>query len=67
MGARFGDRVSTWDDPEGVVVLGAAKFSGTLAGRCRGGPVGRRRPAPLAPAPPVPSGPIIISAPPVPG
>ena len=30
MGARFGDRVSTWDDPKGAVVLGAAKFSGTL-------------------------------------
>ncbi|NLV54565.1 MAG: Hsp70 family protein [Acidimicrobiales bacterium] len=30
MGERFGGRISTWDDPKGAVVLGAARFSGTL-------------------------------------
>ncbi len=64
MGARFGDRVSTWDDPKGVVVLGAAKFSGTLAGAGTVAPTGG---APLAPEPPVPSGPIVVSAPPARG
>jgi actin-like ATPase involved in cell morphogenesis len=64
MGARFGDRVSTWDDPKGVVVLGAAKFSGTLAG---GGTGGAAPAATPAPEPPVPSGPIVVSAPPARG
>jgi actin-like ATPase involved in cell morphogenesis len=59
MGARFGDRVSTWDDPKGVVVLGAAKFSGTL-------PAHGAAPGTVAPPPPqpVPSGPILVTPPP---
>ncbi|HYI62010.1 MAG TPA: Hsp70 family protein [Acidimicrobiales bacterium] len=57
MGARFGSRISTWDDPKGVVVLGAAKFSGTLAGAAPAGP------SPATP-PPSPTGPVVVSAPP---
>ncbi len=57
MGARYGDRVSTWDDPKGAVVLGAAKFSGTLEGTAGAVDHG-------LPQAPVPSGPIQVSAPP---
>ena len=57
MGARYGDRVSTWDDPKGAVVLGAAKFSGTL--QTADGPIDHG-----LPQAPVPSGPIQVSAPP---
>lgn len=57
MGARYGDRVSTWDDPKGAVVLGAAKFSGTL--QAVDGPIDHG-----LPQAPVPSGPIQVSAPP---
>jgi actin-like ATPase involved in cell morphogenesis len=57
MGARFGDRVSTWDDPKGAVVLGAAKFSGAL--QAVDGPIDHG-----LPQAPVPSGPIQVSAPP---
>ncbi len=55
MGARFGSRISTWDDPKGVVVLGAAKFSGTLTPEAA---------APAATPPPAPTGPVVVSAPP---
>jgi len=57
MGARYGDRISTWDDPKGAVVLGAAKFSGTL--EAVDGPIDHG-----LPQAPVPSGPIQVSAPP---
>lgn len=57
MGARFGDRIGTWDDPKGAVVLGAAKFSGTL--QAVQGPIDHG-----LPQAPVPSGPIQVSAPP---
>ncbi|QYG91110.1 Hsp70 family protein [Iamia sp. SCSIO 61187] len=60
MGERYGDRVSTWDDPKGAVVLGAAKFSGTLqAAEAAGTPLDHG-----LPQAPVPSGPIQVSAPP---
>ncbi len=67
MGARFGDRVSTWDDPKGAVVLGAAKFSGTLVGAAPAVDHGLPgQPVPSGPIgqTPVPSGPINVSAPP---
>ena len=56
MGARFGSRIATWDDPKGAIVMGAAMFSGTLG--AAGGD-----PGPDAAAP-TPSGPVVVSAPP---
>jgi len=59
MGERFGDRVGTWDDPKGAVVLGAAKFSATLEAPRVGAPAGTG-----GPAAPVPTGPVVVGAPP---
>lgn len=57
MGARFGARVGTWDDPKGAVVMGAAGFSATLPAPDATGRAGATPPGPAA-------GPVVVSAPP---